>query len=113
MKSTNQRHRTALPAVGAALALSLAIPAADLDAQVASSYQLDGSRVAVYNLAGRMDVVRGSGSQVVVRIDAQGSDADRLSVEIDDIRGRADYRRKVIERLVAQGLGELIARART
>jgi carbon-monoxide dehydrogenase medium subunit len=46
-------------------------------------------------------------------LDAVGQIASDESSPIDDIRGYAEYRRKVIKRLVAQGLGEVIARART
>ena len=37
--------------------------------------RLSGGDVAVYNLAGHVEVVRGSGSDVVVRIDRGGADA--------------------------------------
>jgi hypothetical protein len=51
------------------------------------------SRVAaVYNLAGHVEVVRGSGSEVVVRIDRGGADAAELRVEIGEIRGRETLR---------------------
>lgn len=51
------------------------------------------SRVAaVYNLAGTVEVVRGSGSDVVVRIDRGGRDASSLRVETSEIRGRETLR---------------------
>ena len=65
------------------------VPAAAQDAGV---HRLEGQRVAVYNLAGRVDVVRGSGSDVVVRVSPGGGDADRLRVAVDDIAGRQALR---------------------
>lgn len=51
------------------------------------------SRVAaVYNLAGNVEVVRGSGSDVVVRIERGGRDAAELRVETGEIRGRETLR---------------------
>jgi lia operon protein LiaG len=54
--------------------------------------RLSGRSVAVYNIAGHVEVVRGSGSDVVVRIDRGGSDASALRVETGDIRGRSTLR---------------------
>ena len=54
--------------------------------------RVSGRSVAVYNLAGRVEVVRGSGSDVMVRIDRGGRDADRLIVETGEIRGRETLR---------------------
>lgn len=55
-------------------------------------HRLDGPHVAVYNLAGEVDVVRGEGSQVVVEMARGGSDRDRLSVETGRIGGRETLR---------------------
>lgn len=44
-------------------------------------HRLDGPRVAVYNLAGEVEVVPGNGSQVVVEVSRGGADASRLSIE--------------------------------
>lgn len=54
--------------------------------------RIPGDRVAVYNLAGRVEIVRGGGSDVVVRIDRGGRDADELIVETGEIRGRETLR---------------------
>lgn len=55
-------------------------------------YRLSGSDVAVYNLAGHVSLVRGSGSDVVVRVTLGGDDASRLSVEVGQVRGREALR---------------------
>ena len=77
-----------LPVATTVLFAAVTLFAPPVEGQIADSYRLDGARVAVYNLAGRMDVVRGTGSQVVVHVDAQGRDADGLRVEVGEIRGR-------------------------
>lgn len=52
------------------------------------TFRLEGERIAVYNLAGRVEVVPGSGNEVTVTVTRGGPDRDRLSVEVDPIRGR-------------------------
>lgn len=54
--------------------------------------RLSGRDVAIYNLAGRVEVVAGTGPDVVVRIAREGSDADRLAVETGRIGGRETLR---------------------
>lgn len=54
--------------------------------------RVSGSEVAVYNLAGHVEVVRGSGSDVVVRISRGGADASELRIETGEIRGRSTLR---------------------
>jgi len=54
--------------------------------------RISGRDVAVYNLAGRVEIVRGSGSDVVVRVDRGGRDAEMLRVETGEIRGRSTLR---------------------
>ena len=54
--------------------------------------RVSGNEIAVYNLAGHVEVVRGSGSDVVVRISRGGADASELRVETGDIRGRSTLR---------------------
>ncbi len=44
-------------------------------------YELIGSQVAVYNLAGEITVEAGSGSAVVVEVTQVGRDADQLSID--------------------------------
>lgn len=75
--------------LGTALAATLAL-AAPTTAQ--DSFRLSGDRVAVYNLAGDVEVVRGSGSEVVVRLQRGGADAGRLEVEVGRIQGRETLR---------------------
>ena len=50
--------------------------------------RLQGNDVAVYNLAGHVEVVAGSGSDVVVQIMRGGDDADQLSFETIQADGR-------------------------
>lgn len=54
--------------------------------------RISGRDVSVYNLAGNVDIVRGSGSEVVVRIDRGGRDAADLRIETGQIGGRATLR---------------------
>jgi len=54
--------------------------------------RVSGRDVSIYNIAGTVDVVRGSGSEVVVRIERGGRDASELSIETGDIRGRSTLR---------------------
>lgn len=51
------------------------------------TYRLGASQVAVYNLAGEVEVVRGSGSDVVVTLTRGGDDGDALEVETRDVQG--------------------------
>lgn len=70
--------------------LAAALTALPLGAQEVE--RVSGRDVAIYNLAGRVEIVRGSGSDVVVRIDRGGRDADELIVETGQVRGRATLR---------------------
>ena len=54
--------------------------------------RVSGREVTVYNLAGQVQVVRGSGADVVVRITRGGADAARLDVRTGVIDGRATLR---------------------
>ena len=53
---------------------------------------LSGDVVAIYNLAGKLRVESGSGSDVVVEITRGGRDADQLRVEQGSIRGQQTLR---------------------
>lgn len=53
---------------------------------------LSGNEVSVYNVAGEVTVESGSGSDVVVEVRRGGRDADRLRVEVGQIRGRNTLR---------------------
>jgi lia operon protein LiaG len=52
-----------------------------LTAQATERRAVGGSAVAIYNLAGRMSVVGGSGSDVVIEVTRGGADAGRLRIE--------------------------------
>jgi hypothetical protein len=72
--------------------LAAALTALPPGAQAQEVERISGRSVAVYNLAGRVEVVRGSGPDIVVRIDRGGRDADELIVETGEIRGRETLR---------------------
>lgn len=72
---------TMMTAAVAALALTAA-PAVGQE-----TYRLDARQVAVYNLAGEVEVVRGSGSDVVVTLTRGGDDGGALEVETGDLQG--------------------------
>ncbi|MBA3853564.1 MAG: hypothetical protein C0503_04060 [Gemmatimonas sp.] len=52
-----------------------------VDAQSAERHVLSGERVAIWNLAGRAEVVAGTGREVVVELIRGGDDGARLTVE--------------------------------
>jgi lia operon protein LiaG len=53
---------------------------------------LAGPEVAIYNLVGTLKVEGGSGSDVVVEVTRAGRDAQRLTVQRGDVRGRPALR---------------------
>ena len=55
-------------------------------------YTVGGSEVAIYNLAGEVEVVGGSGPDVVVEVMRGGSDGEQLTVEVGEVRGRETLR---------------------
>ena len=71
--------------------LLLSLPAATVRAQV-ERHSLTGERVAVYNLAGKLRVEAGSGSEVVVEVTRGGRDASQLRVEKGAIGDRQTLR---------------------
>jgi lia operon protein LiaG len=56
------------------------------------SFRVGGQEVSVYNLAGHVEVVAGSGSEVVVHVTRGGSDGARLEVDVGTVRGREALR---------------------
>lgn len=74
---------------GAVAALALAVPAGLLAQE---SYTVRGDAVAVYNLAGEVEVVGGSGGEVSVRVMRGGADGDVLDVQVGEIDGRQTLR---------------------
>lgn len=67
-----------------ASAMALLQPGAEAQEQ----QRLQGSEVSVYNLAGRVEVVPGSGSDVTVEITRGGDDARMLEVNVLEVGGR-------------------------
>ena len=53
---------------------------------------LRGTSVAVFNIAGRMTVEAGTGSDVIVEVTRRGRDASRLRLESGDVNGRPTLR---------------------
>jgi lia operon protein LiaG len=89
--TTLSRSRSsAAVAVGLALLATVATNSRPAAAQ--ETYTLAGSQVAVYNLAGQVDVVGGEGSQVVVDVRRGGRDGSELRVEVGSIGGRETLR---------------------
>ncbi len=76
----------------AALAAAILLQATTGVASAQDRFELSGDMVAIYNLAGTVEVVRGSGSNVVVEVTRGGADAGRLTVDVDPIRGRTSLR---------------------
>ena len=83
----------------------LALSPALVSAQ-AESYAVSGRDVAIYNLAGTAEIVRGSGSEVRVYVTRGGDDAEALEIEVGRLDGVETLR--VIypdDRIVYGGLG--------
>ncbi len=76
------------------LALGLTLPAllagvllpANIGAQ--EEIRLSGQEVAVYNLAGRVDIVAGGGDEVVVQVMRGGDDGRELTLDVIRVDGR-------------------------
>ena len=86
----SNQNLTQLALVGSALLAVGLLLARPLVGQ--ESHALSGERVAVYNLAGQVEVVPGSGSDVVVEVMRGGEDAASLDIEIGEVRGRQALR---------------------
>lgn len=72
----------------------------------AQSYTLTGNSVAVYNLVGEATIQGGGGSSVTVQVTTVGSDASKLKIENDEIRGRPTL--MVVypsDRIIYRGMG--------
>jgi lia operon protein LiaG len=61
-------------------------------AQATGTYTLNGETVAIYNLAGAVDIMGGNTSGVRVEVQAGGADANELVVETGPIRGAETLR---------------------
>ena len=68
------------------------LSSAELRAQDGTAYKLDARSVAIYNLAGSARIVRGSGSEVVVRVNTAGANAGELEISTGEIGGRETLR---------------------
>lgn len=86
MSGRRGRGRSTL-IITALAALGLALPAAAQDVQ-----RLSGDAVAIYNLAGRVELVAGGGSDVVVRVERGGRDGGQLTLETGSLDGRTTLR---------------------
>lgn len=75
-----------------AITAVLTVGAAPAVGQRAERHALRGADVAIYNLAGRVTIERGTGADVVVEVTRGGSDAERLRVETGPLRGRGTVR---------------------
>lgn len=73
--------------MGMMAALLMAAPLGAQEVQ-----RISGSDVAIYNLAGQVEIVPGTGSDVVVQISRGGRDASELRMETGQIRGRSTLR---------------------
>lgn len=88
-KSTTSRFQAGLLAASVLLLPAIpwapagAVPGTVVPAPLAAQevHRLNGPQVAIYNLAGAVQVVSGNGSQVVVEVSRGGADASRLSIE--------------------------------
>lgn len=70
-----------------AIALAAALPVGAQEV-----HRITGADVAIYNLAGHTSIVRGAGSDVVVRVTRGGTDAAELEVETGAVEGRQALR---------------------
>ena len=73
-------------------AAALVITAPAVAGQSSQEFRLSGRGVAVYNLAGEARIVRGQGSDVVVRVTTLGADADQLDIEVGPLDGTETLR---------------------
>jgi lia operon protein LiaG len=81
--------RSAGPVTGLAMVATLA---AGTSLKAQEQHSVSGGEVAIYNLAGRVTIEPGSGSDVMVQIDRGGADADQLRIETGVIRGYGTLR---------------------
>jgi len=67
---------------------ALAAVAPQGDARAQEEHRLQGGEVSVFNLAGQVEVVPGSGNDVVVQVMRGGDDASRLEIGVREVDGR-------------------------
>ena len=88
----SRRTSRGVAAVVVAAAAVLAGTAGLLAQPTAERFSLTGDEVAIYNLAGRLQVVAGTGDAVVVEVTRGGADAVKLEIETGPHRGRQTLR---------------------
>lgn len=91
--STRRRLLLSLLMAGI-MVLGLALSAAHSHASPyePTRYTITGSHVAIYNLVGTLEVVRGDGASVVAEVTLKGTDAARLNVATGAIGGNQTLR---------------------
>ncbi len=75
-----------------AIAAASIFAVAASSAQAQEEFSLAGDAVAIFNLAGTVSVIPGSGNDVVVELTRGGQDGAELEVEMDMIRGKNSLR---------------------
>ena len=78
--------------LGIVAGAATALPAAGQASLAPTRHTLSGSSAAVYDLAGTVKLVAGSGSDVVVEVTRRGPDAAKLEVQAGEVRGRQALR---------------------
>lgn len=81
----DMKLRSGLGCLTVAAALVGTTPASAV--QSSQEFRMSGQEVSVYNLAGEARIVRGQGSEVVVRVTTAGADARDLEIEVGRVRG--------------------------
>jgi lia operon protein LiaG len=104
-------RKKALPSLALAGALALGLLSLNRPSEGSlnepTRHTISGAEVAIYNLLGTLEVVRGDGPSVVAEVTFHGKDAVRLKVENGPIEGRQTLR--VIypgDRIVAPEFGD-------
>lgn len=92
MISRRRLHRS-IPVAGA-LALALATLPGPTKASPyePTRHTITGPKVAIYNLVGSLEVIRGEGNSVVAEVTFHGKDAERLEIAKGPIRGSETLR---------------------
>lgn len=80
------------PWIGVTLVALAALASGVPPAEAQETATLTGQRVGIHNLVGEVEVVRGSGSEVVVHVVRGGPDGDRLVVRTGEVGGRSTLR---------------------
>lgn len=81
-----------LAAAFALVALPVTLTSGTAAAQDVERYALSGDAVAVYNLAGQVQIEATDRDEAVVEVRRSGPDADRLTVRVGEIDGRESLR---------------------